>query len=283
MKLSCLPVSLYPELSAGTRTLVDWFRFAAELGLDGADVSVVHLASAAPDYLQTLRGQAADVGIQIAMLVTYADFTHPDASERARQVDQIRRYIDVAADLGTPFIRATAGQAHPGLERAAALEWAVAGLTATLDDAAAKGVTLCYENHTKGYAWTYNDFSQPSDIFLEIVARTEGTGLRLLFDTANTLATGDDPLRVLAIVKERVTMIHTNDIARVGYFEPVLLGEGVSPIVPIYRMVRENGFDGWISVEEASKRGEEGFRKAIPYADQAWVEAGGAPRKRPSR
>jgi sugar phosphate isomerase/epimerase len=159
----------------------------------------------------------------------------------------------------------------------------VAGLTATLDDAAANGVTLCYENHTKGYAWTYNDFSQPSDIFLEIVARTEGTGLRLLFDTANTLATGDDPLRVLAIVKERVTMIHTNDIARVGSFEPVLLGEGVSPIVPIYRMVRENGFDGWISVEEASKRGEEGFRKAIPYADQAWVEAGGAPRKRPSR
>jgi sugar phosphate isomerase/epimerase len=114
---------------------------------------------------------------------------------------------------------------------------------------------------------------------LEIVARTEGTGLRLLFDTANTLATGDDPLRVLAQVKDRVSMIHTNDIARVGYFEPVLLGQGVSPIVEIYRMVHENGFNGWVSVEEASKTGEEGFRKAIPYADWAWVEAGGAPRK----
>jgi sugar phosphate isomerase/epimerase len=75
-------------------------------------------------------------------------------------------------------------------------------------------------------------------------------------------------------------MIHTNDIARVGAFEPVLLGTGVSPIVSIYRMVRENGFDGWISVEEASKSGEEGFRKAIPYADQAWVAAGGQPRAR---
>ena len=138
---------------------------------------------------------------------------------------------------------------------------------------------MAYENHTKGYAWTYNDFSQPSDIFLEIVARTEGTGLRILFDTANTLATGDDPLRVLAQVKDRVSVIHTNDIARVGYFEPVLLGAGVSPIVPIYQILRENGFDGWISVEEASKTGEEGFRRAIPYADQAWVAAGGKPRR----
>ena len=280
MKLSCLPVSLYPELSAGTRSLADWFRFAAELGLDGADVSVVHLASTDAAYLKTLRGQAEDQGIQIAMLVTYADFTHPEAQERARQVEELHRFIEVAAQLGAPFIRVTAGQAHPGLDRAAATEWAVTGLTACLDDAASHGVTLCYENHTKGYAWTYNDFSQPSDIFLEIVARTEGTGLRLLFDTANTLATSDDPLRVLAQVKDRVSMIHTNDIARSGFFEPVLLGAGVSPIVEIYRMVRENGFDGWISVEEASKTGEDGFRKAIPYADQAWVAAGGAPRKK---
>ena len=280
MKLSCLPVSLYPELSAGTRTLPDWFRFAGELGLDGADISVVHLASTEAAYLHTLADQAADAGVEITMMVTYADFTHPDSAERARQVDELRRYIGVAAELGTPYIRVTAGQAHPGLERAAAIEWAVAGLTACLDDATDAGVILCYENHTKGYAWTYNDFSQPSDIFLEICARTDGTGLRLLFDTANTLATGDDPLRVLAQVRRRVSMIHTNDIARAGSFEPVLLGEGVVPIVEIYRLMRQNGFDGWISVEEASKMGEEGFRKAIPYADAAWVEAGGTARER---
>src|SRR5262245_36796213 len=183
MKLSCLPVSLYPELSAGTRTLADWFRFARELGLDGADISVVHLASTDSAYLQTLRQEATDAGVQIAMLVTYADFTHPDAAERARQVETLRRYIGVAAALDTAYIRVTAGQAHPGLERASALEWAVDGLTACLDDAEDNGVILCYENHTKGYAWTYNDFSQPSDIFLEIVERTEGSDLRLLFDT----------------------------------------------------------------------------------------------------
>lgn len=283
MQLSCLPVSLYPELSAGRMTLADWFAFAAELGLDGADVSVVHLAGTDAPYLRDVGSQATDQGIQIAMLVTYADFTHPDAAERSRQVDELRRFIATARELGSSLIRVTAGQAHPGLEREAALEWAVSGLTACLDEARQVGVTLCYENHTKGYAWTYNDFSQPADRFLEICRRTADTDLRILYDTANTLATGDDPLAVLAAVRERVAMIHTNDIARAGFFEPVVLGEGVAPIVDIYRMMVEIGFDGWISVEEAGKQGKDGFRRAIPYADQAWVQAGGTPRARAAR
>src|SRR5262245_55132993 len=147
MKLSSLPVSLYPELTAGTRTLADWFRLAAQLSLDGADVSVVHLPGRTAADLRPVRQAAEKAGVQIAMLVTYADFTHPDASERARQVEEIKAFCDVAAELGASFMRVTAGQNHPGLERAAGIEWAVAGLTACLDKAAASGVTLCYENH----------------------------------------------------------------------------------------------------------------------------------------
>jgi sugar phosphate isomerase/epimerase len=280
MKLSCLPVSLYPELTAGTRTLADWFRLAAELGLDGADVSVVHLPGRTPADLRPLRRQAETAGVQIAMLVTYADFTHPDAAERARQVQEIQAFCDVAAELGASFMRVTAGQNHPGVERAEGIEWAVAGLTACLDKAAAAGVTLCYENHTKGYAWSYNDFSQPADRFLEIVRRTAGTGLRLLYDTANTLGAGDDPLAVLEQVKERVSVVHINDIRRAGYFEPCLLGTGVAPVQEIFTILVQNGFDGWVSVEEASKTGEAGFRTAIPRAERLWVEAGGAARVR---
>mgnify|MGYP001048582173 CR=1 FL=1 len=280
MKLSCLPVSLYPELTAKQRSLADWFHFAGALGLDGADVSVVHLESHQPVYLRMLRQQAADAGVQIAMLVTYADFTHPDAGERKRQVQEIQAFCEVAAQLGASFMRVTAGQAHPGVERADGITWAVEGLTACLERSSAAGITLCYENHTKGYAWTYNDFSQPADRFLEIVARTEGTSLKLLYDTANTLAAGDDPLAVLERVKHRVAMVHVNDIRQAGRFEPVLLGTGVAPLLEIFSILVQNGFDQWVSVEEASKTGEEGFRRAVPYAEQLWVKAGGKPRTR---
>lgn len=279
MKLSSLPVSLYSEFASSQRTLANWFQLAARLGLDGADISVAHLASLEPAYLDGLRRQAADAGVQIAMMVTYSDFTHPDAAERARQVQEVHAFIDAAARLGIAYIRVTAGQRHPGVERADGVDWAAHGLTQCLDHAAQAAITLVYENHTRGAVWSYNDFSQPADIFLEIVARTAGTGLRLLFDTANTLATGDDPLAVLNQVKGRVAVVHVNDIRRAGYFEPCLLGTGVAPVQEIFATLVKNGFDGWISVEEASKTGEAGFHTAIPLADQLWIKAGGRPRR----
>lgn len=282
MKLSCLPVSLYPELTDKKRSLEDWFRFGAALGLDGVDLSVVHLESHAPDYLAGLRRAAGDLGLQIAMMVTYADFTHPDAQERRRHIDDVRRFIESGTHLGLEFLRVTAGQDHPGLVREEATGWAVEGLTACLAEAKAAGVTLLYENHTKGYAWTHTDFSMPTEIFLDIMARTEGTELMLLFDTANTLAMGDDPVAVVEQVKHRVRCIHINDIEERGVFQPVVHGTGVAPVEDIFRVMVGYGFDGWVSVEEASKTGEDGFAVAVPFADRAWAAAGGTPRAKRS-
>src|SRR5262245_8508560 len=127
MKLSCLPVSLYPDLAAGRLTPGGWFQLAKSLGLDGADLSVAHVTSRAPAYLDGLRQAAAMAGVQIVMLATYSDFTHPDAAERARQVEDIRSWIEAAARMGVTFLRLTAGQAHPGVAEDAGLGWAAEG------------------------------------------------------------------------------------------------------------------------------------------------------------
>jgi sugar phosphate isomerase/epimerase len=162
-------------------TLAEWFQMAGRLGLDGADMSVAHLASREAGYLADLRRRAEEAGVRIAMLVTYSDFTRPDPAERRRQQDELKLNIETAARLGAAFVRVTAGQEHPGVGREAGVGWAVAGLTGALEQAAAAGVTLVYENHSIGYGWTHYDFSHAADIFLEIVARTEGTGLTILW------------------------------------------------------------------------------------------------------
>ena len=273
------PYRSTPALSSGELTLQDWFEFAASLGLDGADISVVHLDSLDAAYLRDVQACARDCGLRIPMLVTYSDFTHPDADERARQAQDLVRHIAAAHELGASFIRVTAGQAHSGVSREEGVDWAVAGLTAALPYAHEAGVTLAYENHTRGYGWTRNDFSQPAAIFLDIARRSEGTGLSVLFDTANNLAHGDDPLPVLDAVKHRVAVVHLNDIRRAGHFEPVLLGTGVAPVVDLLAMLVDAGFDGWVSVEEASAQGPGVFADAMHTADRAWVQAGGSPRK----
>jgi sugar phosphate isomerase/epimerase len=266
MKLSCLPVSLYPDLTAGRLTPGGWFRLARALGLDGADLSVAHVASRAPAYLDGLRQEAAEAGVQIVMLATYTDFTHPDAAERTRQVDDLRAWIEAAARMGTSFLRVTAGQAHPGTPLDAGLDWAAAGLGACLGEADAAGVRLLYENHVRGAFWSHNDFSQPAERFLELARRTAGSGLGILFDTANCLALHDDPLAVLEQVHDRVGAVHLSDIKQAGAFEPVVIGTGVAPIEAILRSLVAGGFDGWVSIEEASRSGEPGFQQAVAFA-----------------
>ncbi|HEU5086204.1 MAG TPA: sugar phosphate isomerase/epimerase family protein, partial [Roseiflexaceae bacterium] len=155
--------------------------------------------------------------------------------------------------------------AHPGVAESDGLAWAAEGLLSCLDEARAAGVTLLYENHVRGAPWSQNDFTQPAARFLDVVKRTDGTELRILFDTANCLALEDDPLAVLEAVIDRVGSVHISDIRRAGAFEPTVIGTGVAPIRAVLERVRAHGFDGWISIEEASRTGEEGFRQAVAY------------------
>jgi sugar phosphate isomerase/epimerase len=279
MKLSCLPVSLYPALASGRMSLGEWFRMAALLGLDGADLSVAHITSREPAFLRGLQREASDAGVSVAMVVTYSDFTHPDARYRAQQADDLRAWIDAAARLHATFLRITAGQTHPGVAEPDGLRWAVEGLTACLAEARSAGVRLVYENHTRGSTWQRDDFTQPAARFLEVVRRTRGTGLEVLFDTANCLVLQDDPSAVLEEVFDRVGAIHVSDIARRGAFEPTVIGTGAAPLRSLVERLRSGGFDGWISIEEASRTGEPGFRAGIECVDRMWREAGGAPRR----
>jgi len=274
MKLSCLPVSLYDDLTAGRKTLADWFDFAAALGLEGADISVAHLSDRHPDRLAELRDQAETAGVRIAMLAAYSDFTHPERDFRSRQVDILQKDIETAAALGAAFVRVTAGQARPGLMRSDGIAWAIQGLTECTGLAAQVGVKLVYENHTIGYGWSRVDFSQPADIFNEIVTFTEGSGLDVLYDTANNLARGDDPLAVLRRNKHRIAVLHLSDIRRADHFEPVVLGRGVAPIQAVLAEMRQVGFDDWVSIEEASRTGQSGFEQAVAFVRHAWQEAG---------
>ncbi len=278
MKLSCLPVSLYGDFVSGHRSLPDWFRLAADLGLDGADVSVAHFDWNDRAELDFLRAVAQQAGVRIAMVVTYSDFTLPDPEARRREQSVVHAQIEAAARLEAPYVRLTAGQSWPGVVRAEGMAWAAEGLVQAAGHAKRLGVTALYENHTRGSVWRWNDFSQPADRFLELVAATEGSDLEVLFDTANNLALWDSPESVLARVQSRVAAVHLADIARPGSFKPVVPGTGASPHASLLKILRAEGFDGWISVEEASGNGLDGLAAGFRHADAVWQSIGGVPR-----
>jgi sugar phosphate isomerase/epimerase len=271
MKLSCLPVSFFADIFGGRMPLQEWLRLAGTVGLDATDFSIRFLDSHTEGYLKGVRQQIEDVGLRLGMIACYSDFTRPETVEREREQDEMRRNLASAALLGAKFVRVTAGQGRPGLDRDTAIGWAAEGIGSLLDDAARLGLQLVFENHTKPGVWNYADFAQPLDIFFAILDRLRGTSLGVNFDTANTLVVEADPLEVLARAQDRVATVHASDTRRRGILEPVVLGTGLVPFPQIFQALRQAGFDGWICIEEASGRGMEGIRQAVDYVRRTWA------------
>jgi sugar phosphate isomerase/epimerase len=252
---------------------MDWARIALDVGLDAIDLSILLIKERRQDYLEEIREELENCGIGVTMVTTYPDFTHPDPAQRAREIAKSGEEIAVAAQLGAKLVRVTAGQAHPDTGRDDGIAWAVKGLTDVLEIAGDHSLTLVFENHYKAPIWQYADFSFPTDIFLEIVKRTSGTALGVNWDTANTLAYGDDPIPVLEKVLDRVVSVHAAETARRGDLKPVLIGTGLVPFHEMFSMLKEAGFDGWLCIEEASQQGESGVEAATQFIRRTWEEA----------
>jgi sugar phosphate isomerase/epimerase len=273
MKLSCIPVSYYPQILGGEMSIRDWAYHGKELGLDGIDLSILFIQERSPSYLDALRKDIEDTGIGVVMITTYPDFTHPDPAQREHEITQSREDIRVAGHLGAELVRLTAGQAHPTTGREEGIAWALDGIQRVLEIGEKHKVRLVFENHSKPGVWQYADFSHPTDIFLEIAERLADSIVGIHWDTANTLVYGDDPLPVLEKVIDRVVCVHAADTAVRGELRPVQIGTGIVPFRKMFHMLKERGFDGWICIEEASSQGRPGFEAAVRFVRETWQEA----------
>lgn len=270
MRLSCLPVSFFSEIISGRMALGQWASLAAAAGLDAIDLSILFLENRVSECLTAARDEIEDRGMKVAVVNTYPDLTHPDPDERKSQLSRLEGDIKTAALLGAEIVRVTAGQAHPGTSRGDGIAWAIGGLKASLDAAEQHGVRLAYENHSKPGCWEYTDFSHPTDIFLQVADAVVEAGMGILFDTANPLAYGDDPLPVLEKVINHVICVHAADTGKRGALEPVLVGTGLVPFDAIFRKLKGAGFKGLISIEEASGSGQAGVLRAVEFIRSTW-------------
>jgi sugar phosphate isomerase/epimerase len=130
-----------------------------------------------------------------------------------------------------------------------------------------------YENHAKPGAWIYTDFSQPPDIFPEIVLRTADAGRGINFDTGNAATFAVNPVMLLDEVIGRLVSVHASDSAARGELRHALVGTGVTPYPALFERLARAGWDGWICMEEASFQGRAGVEAAAGFVRQTWQEA----------
>ncbi|HEY8148359.1 MAG TPA: TIM barrel protein, partial [Vicinamibacteria bacterium] len=98
---------------------------------------------------------------------------------------------------------------------------------------------------------------------------------------SNAIVAGEDPLAVLAAVKERVVTMHASDryltsgtIAdlkeqdgSVGYARNLkhgVIGKGLNDYDAIFSTLRQEGFDGWVSIEDG-ENGMDELRESAAF------------------
>jgi len=272
LKISAFP-KCYLDTIAGTRTMTvfQWIERARGLDADGLEMYDGFFTSFENDYIDKVANAINDAGFAMPMLCCSPDFTHPDAEVRKQMVETHIKKIEVTRRLGgrDTVCRVLSGQRFPEVSRAQGLEWASDCIKTLIPVARENGVILGLENHYKDSFWKYPEFAQKMDVFLDLVNSIEDRqNFGVQFDPSNAIVAGDDPLELLRQVAPRVVSMHASDRylekgatleellqsdGTLGYSTKLkhgVTGKGLNDFDTIFRILSENNYTGWVSIED---------------------------------
>ena len=276
MKLAAFPKCFMDQLVVErSMSVFDWIEMAADLPVDGLELYNGFLETLDDAYLEKVRLAIERHHLEMPMLCCSPDFTQPDAQARRKEIEREQKMIEVTALLGGKFCRVLSGQRRPEISRAEGVRLVVESIRELLEHAAQRGIVLALENHYKDNYWKYPEFAQHLDVFVEIVSQIDSPWFGVQFDPSNTLVAGEDPLELLAQVKRRVVTMHASDrhlmpghtfeelkkaegsIGYVSFLSHGVIGKGLNDYPRIFQMLKEAGFQGWISIEDGMNGLEE--------------------------
>jgi len=250
-------------------TVYEAIELFSKIGADGAEIIVQDgYKSGIPcdcsnSLLSEVKKCAEAHNIEIVCLTPYnSHFNSLDEEVRQKEIEAIKKVIDYCDYLGAKYIRIYGGNLKAGetdnieLKR----ERLIQSLRYLGDIAADKGVTLAVENH-------FNTMAVSAKQTAELIRDINHKAVRILYDQPNLSFTGneeyEDAIRVQQryvcymhvkdfVFKEDRTFV-SSDVARPKEEErnvyTRIVGEGIIKWPEILRMVKEHGYDGWLSLE----------------------------------
>jgi len=254
-------------------------RFVAELGYAGLELAPFTLApritDVSADRRRELRRQAEDCGLTILglhwLLAKTEGFQVTAADEGVRQqtaaylVELARCCRDLGGNIlvfGSPAQR----RIPAGATRAQAMAYAADTFQRALPGIADCGVQLCLEPLSPPEA----DFINTCAEAVALLDRVGHPNFVLHLDV-KAMATDEAPApELIRRYIARTGHFHANDANRRGP------GFGTTDFVPIFRALRESGYQGWVSVEvfDYSPDPETIARDSLRYMKACAAQAG---------
>lgn len=274
-------------------TVTEAIELFAAIGADGAEIVVQDgyksgiPCDCPPELLNEVKECAEKNSVQIICLTPYnSKFNSLDEDVRREEIRAIEKVIDYCEFFGAKYIRIyaglfAAGEADEGgLKRKKLVE----SMRCLGDTAMAKGVTLVLENH-------FNTMTVSAAESADVVREINHPAVKILYDQANlTFTENEDYETAIPVQSGLIGYMHVKDLVfrndRRGFVSSdvshpkdeernvitKLVGEGILDWPAILKMVRDHGFDGWLSLEYERRWHPEdipdasiGMKKSIGY------------------
>ncbi|KWX71905.1 sugar phosphate isomerase/epimerase family protein [Paenibacillus jilunlii] len=284
MKLGISTYSLHTAFAAGELTLKGVIETIADLGAEHAEIVPLGFNLIDnPELVNVILQTAADRGLELSNYAIGANFAGLEAAERRRELERVKREVDVCAALGIQRMRHDVASS-PDLSIVHFLEelpQLAEACREIADYASGFGIITSVENH--GY------FIQHSDRVQALVHAVGRDNFRTTLDVGNFLCADENPLTAVASNLKLASMVHLKDFyirpqnrhPGEGWFQSsggnwlrgAIVGQGDIDMPRVLQLVKESGYDGYISIEfEGMEDCRKGTRLGLEYVKRTWNE-----------
>ncbi len=183
-----------------------------------------------------------DTGLIAVAVTAYTSFVSPVAEERQSNLDELRRYADLAAELDSPYVRTFLGELPGGTALDSSIYEKISDcLEVAAEYAESVGVKIAVEPH--------DDFVRSSTI-VPLLNRVQQPALRVIWDIGNAFAAGEDLEEGFDSLKTRLAYVQVKDgKGRAHDWQLCTLGEGDVPLKKSFELLTAHNYEGALSVE----------------------------------
>lgn len=256
-------VSSYSFYRVSGMPQFDCIKKAKEIGFDGIEFSGLspREGESVTDYAKALVAEAKTVGIPIINYCTGADFLKADSIEK--EAERLFVQVDLAAILGVKTMRhdATFGfkdgtRSYRGFDTEVAK--IADGCRKVTRYAASKGIKTMIENH--------GQLVQESARVEKLIHTVADENFGQLVDIGNFMCADEAPELAVGRNAPYAFHVHVKDFLyksgsqtdpgegwfktrAQNYIRGAIIGHGVVPIVQCLKILKSNGYDGYVSIE----------------------------------
>src|SRR5687768_11102307 len=222
---------------------------AAQMGYGGIELRGIQMQMdlpKRPEFTGTRLAQSLKdleaLDLKITDLGASARMHEADATVRAAQLDEGRRFVDLAHQLRAPYVRVFGDKIPAAEPKATVVARVVEGLRALGEHARGSGVGILIEAH--------GDFTD-SPTLLELLKSAAMDNVALLWDAHHTFVSGKEPpAATYAALGSYVRHTHLKDSRPEGAdVRYVLTGSGTVPVQDTVRLLKAAGYKGYYGFE----------------------------------